>query len=139
MEPRSCTYATNCGYALTHMGKAEEAIPFLKRAITADPEDGYAYVILGDALRRLGREEEAVKEFREGKRRLEIQLRASPHNTHLLGWAEGVCQRLSEYDAMATFSRRKRESVREAYLGASTDELVAGMDSGIVRSGELHD
>lgn len=139
MEPTVCTYATNCGYALAYLGKAEEAISFLKRAITADPEDGYAYVILGDAQRRLGREEEAVKEFREGKRRLETQLRASPHNTHLLGWAEGVCQRLSEYDAMTTFSRRKRESVREAYLGAATDELVAGMDSGIVRSGELHE
>jgi hypothetical protein len=94
-------------------------------------------VILGDALRQLAREEESVKEFQEGKRRLEIQLRSSPHNTNLLGWAEAVCQRLSEYEEMATFSRRKRETVRNAYLGASTDELVAGMDSGIIRSGEL--
>jgi tetratricopeptide (TPR) repeat protein len=139
MEPAVSTYAGNCGFALTQMGKAEEAIPFLKRAITGAPEDGYAYVTLGDALRQLGREEEAVKEFQEGKRRLEIQLRASPHSTHLLGWSESVCQRLSEYEEMATFSRRKRESVRNAYLGASADELVAGMDSGIVRSGELQD
>ena len=57
MEPGNSTYAANCGYALTQLGKAEEAIPFLRRAITADPEDGYAYVILGDALRQLGREE----------------------------------------------------------------------------------
>jgi hypothetical protein len=107
--------------------------------MTADPQDGYAYVILGDALRQLGREEEAVKEFQEGKRRLVIQLRASPHSSHLLNWAEGVCQRLSEYEEMAAFSRRKRESDRNAYLGASADELVAGMDSGIIRSGELQD
>jgi tetratricopeptide (TPR) repeat protein len=137
MEPAVSTYAANCGFALIQMGRAEEAIPFLKRAMTADPQDGYAYVILGDALRQLGREDEAVKEFQEGKRRLEIQLRASPHSSHLLTWAEGVCQRLSEYEEMATFSRRKRESDRNAYLGASTDELVAGMDSGIIRSGEL--
>ena len=75
-EPADSTYAANCGYALTQMGKAEEAIPYLRRAMTAEPADGYAYIILGDALRQLGREEEALKEFQEGKRRLEIQLRA---------------------------------------------------------------
>ena len=104
---------------------------------TGEPEDGYGYVILGDALRQLGREEEAAKEFQEGKRRLEIQLRASPHNTHLLSWAQGVCQRLSEYEQMGAFSRRQQESARTAYLGASPDDLVAGMDSGIIRPGEL--
>ncbi len=137
MEPAVSTYAANCGFELAKMGKAEEAIPYLKRAVTCHAESGFPYVILGDALRQLAREEESVKEFQEGKRRLEIQLRSSPHNTNLLGWAEAVCQRLSEYEEMATFSRRKRETVRNAYLGASTDELVAGMDSGIIRSGEL--
>jgi hypothetical protein len=92
---------------------------------------------LGDALRQLGREEDALKEFREGKRRLEIQLRAYPHSTHVLGWAEGVCRRLSEYEDMAAFSRRNQESVRNAYLGAPSDDLVAGLDSGIIRPGEL--
>jgi tetratricopeptide (TPR) repeat protein len=137
MEPGNSTYATNCGYALIHLGRPEEAIPLLKLAVTADPEKGDTYVILGDALRHAGREEEAIKEFREGKRRLEIQLRAWPHDTHLLDWAEGVCQRLGDYEEMKTLSRRKQESVRNAYLGVSTDELVAGMDSGIIRSGEL--
>lgn len=137
MEPGNSTYAANCGYALIHLGRPEEAIPLLKLAVTADPEKGDTYVILGDALRHAGREEEAIKEFREGKRRLEIQLRAWPHDTHLLDWAEGVCQRLGDYEEMKTLSRRKQESVRNAYLGVSTDELVAGMDSGIIRSGEL--
>ena len=137
MEPGVSAYAANCGFALSLLGKAEEAIPLLKRAVTGDPQDGYPYVVLGDALRQLGREEEAVKEFQEGKRRLEIQLRASPHSTRLLSWAQGVCQRLSEYEQMAAFSRRKQESARTAYLGASPDDLVAGMDSGIIRSGEL--
>jgi molecular chaperone DnaK (HSP70) len=137
MEPGVSAYAANCGFALSLLGKAEEAIPLLKRAVTGDPEDGYPYVVLGDALRQLGREEEAVKEFQEGKKRLEIQLRASPHSTRLLSWAQGVCQRLSEYEQMAAFSRRKQESARTAYLGVSPDDLVAGMDSGIIRSGEL--
>ena len=136
-EPGNSTFAANRGHTLTQMGRAEEAIPLLKRAATNNPEDGYAYVILGDALRQLGREEEAVKEFKEGKRRLENCLRACPQSTHYLGWAERVCQRLSEYEDMKAFSRRRNESARNAYLGAPTDELVAGMDSGIVQSGEL--
>ena len=136
-EPGNGAYAANCGCALIHLGKPEEAIPLLKRAVTAEPADGYAYVILGDALRHSGREEEAMKEFQEGKRRLEIQLRAFPYDTYLLSWAEGVCQRLGEYEEMKTLSRRKQESVRNAFLGASTDELVAGMDSGIIHRGEL--
>lgn len=137
MDPANGTYAANCGYALIHLGRAEDAVPLLKRAVTADPDDGSAYVILGDSLRHAGREEEAMKEFREGKRRLEIQLRSSPHSTHLLSWAEGVCQRLGEYEEMKTYSRRKQESERSAALGASTDELVAGMDSGIIQCNEL--
>src|SRR5208283_1413456 len=51
MEPADSAYAANCGFTLIQMGKAEEAIPLLKRAVTADPEDFYPYVILGDALR----------------------------------------------------------------------------------------
>jgi molecular chaperone DnaK len=137
LEPAVSTYASNYGYALMLSGKAEEAIPHLKRAITAAPEAGPSYIILGDALRRLCREDEAAKEFQEGKRRIEIQLRAQPHSKYLLSWAQGVCQRLSEYEEMAAFNRRKLESARTAYLGASPDDLVAGMDSGIVHSGEL--
>jgi len=137
MEPNNSTYTANCGYELTQMGKAEDAIPFLRRAISAEPADGYAYVVLGDALRQLGREEEALKEFQEGKRRFEIKLRTFPNSTHMLSWAEGACRRLSEYEDAAAFSRRRNESERTAYLGASSDELVAGMDSGIIRSGEL--
>jgi molecular chaperone DnaK len=137
LEPAVSTYASNYGYALTLSGKAEEAIPHLKRAITAAPEAGPSYIILGDALRQLGREDEAVKEFQEGKRRIEIQLRAQPHSKYLLSWAQGVCQRLSEYEEMAAFNRRRLESARTAHLGVSPDDLVAGMDSGIIRSGEL--
>lgn len=133
MEPAAGHYAANCGFTLIHLNRAEEAIPFLRRAVAADPADGHAHVILGDALRHTGREEEAMREFREGKQRLEAQLQQHPHSSYLLSWAEGVCQRLGETDEMEKFTRRKQESVRHAYLGASTDELVAGLNSGIAR------
>jgi tetratricopeptide (TPR) repeat protein len=41
-EPGDSTYAANCGFALNQMSRAEEAIPYLRRAVNADPEDGYS-------------------------------------------------------------------------------------------------
>jgi molecular chaperone DnaK (HSP70) len=126
MEPSSATYAVNCGGALIHLERPEEAIGYLRRAVAADPADGCSYVVLGDALRHAGQEDPALKEFHEGKRRLEGQLQAFPHSTYLLSWLAGVCQRLGQHEEMAAYARRKEECARQAYLGASADELVAG-------------
>lgn len=125
MEPAKGDYAANCGFTLIHLGRPEEAVGYLRQAVAADSTDGHAYVILGDALRHAGREAEAMNEFREGKRRLELQLQHSPNSAYLLSWAEGVCQRLGEDEQMKMFSQRKLESARNSYLGAATDELVA--------------
>ncbi len=125
MDSTKANYAANCGFALIHLGRPEEAIIFLRRAVTADPTDGHAYVILGDALRHSGRDAEAMEVFQEGKRRLELQLLQFPNSTYLLSWAESVSQRLGEDEPMKQFNRRKQELARNARLGASPDELVA--------------
>jgi molecular chaperone DnaK (HSP70) len=138
-EPTSGVYAANYGFKLVQMGKAEEAIPHLKRAISLHSRVGYPFVILGDALRQLGREEEAVREFQQGKRVLEEQIRGSPTDAYLLGWAENVCHRLGEYGEASKYRRRSSEAARTEYLGAPLDELVAGMDSGIIPPAELQD
>jgi tetratricopeptide (TPR) repeat protein len=138
-DPTSAVYAANYGFTLVQMGKAEEAIPHLRRAISLRSSAGYPFVILGDALRQLGREEEAVREFQQGKKVLDEQIRGSPADAHLLGWAENVCQRLGEYGEASKYRRRKLEATRAEYLGAPLDELVAGMDSGIIPPAELRD
>jgi molecular chaperone DnaK len=125
MDPTKGNYAANCGFSLIHLGRPEAAIIFLRRAVAADPADGHAYVILGDALRHTGRDSEAMEVFQEGKRRLELQLLQFPNNAYLLSWAESVSQRLGEDEQMKQFNRRKQELARNAHLGASPDELVA--------------
>jgi tetratricopeptide (TPR) repeat protein len=110
---------------LIHLGRPGEAIIFLRQAVAADPADGHAYVILGDALRHAGHEAEAMEIYQEAKRRLDAQLQVFPNSTYLLSWAGGVCQRLGEDEQMKMYSQRQQESARTARLGASPDELVA--------------
>jgi Flp pilus assembly protein TadD len=80
LVPGESVYAANCGYALIQLGRAGGAIPHLRRAIASAPRDGYAFVLLGDALRQMGNEEEAIRAYREAKGRFETFLRSEPHD-----------------------------------------------------------
>ena len=137
IEPSQEVYASNYGCSLAQHGQAEGAIPHLRRAISGNKNYGVAYVMLGDALRQLGREEEALSEYRQGKKVLEDRLRARPKDEYTLNWIEGVCRNLGQYDEANQYRWRHRQAIRAEHLGASPEELVAGLDSGIVRSGEL--
>jgi tetratricopeptide (TPR) repeat protein len=124
-------YAANTGLGLVRMGKAEDAIPCLKWAITCDSEDGYPHAVLGDALRLLGREAEAGVEYLEGKKRMETTLRSCPNNKFALNWLADVCLRLGLYEEASTYKRRASEIVRKGHWGAPADDFVAGMASGV--------
>ena len=137
LDPSSSVYAGNYGHALIRQGRAVEAIPHLHRSISANKDGGVAHIILGDALRQIGREEEAIAEYRQGKRTLEEKLRTQPKDDHLLSWMGKVCRSLSEYDE-ANRCRLKIWQIKRAdHLGAPPEELVAGLDSGILSSSEL--
>jgi len=137
LEPTVATYAANYGFQLLQMGKAEESICHLKRAVSLDPDTGFPLTILGDALRQLGREEEALAQFRQAKKLFDEGLRADPTNTYCLGWVEGVCHRLGDYEEAGKYRGRQAETLRTEQLGVPLDQLVAGMDSGIISQSEL--
>jgi molecular chaperone DnaK (HSP70)/Flp pilus assembly protein TadD len=138
-DPDNDTYARNYGHKLAQMGRPEAAIPHLRRAISLDPEEGDYFVLLGDALRQLGHEAEAVREFQRGKKVLEEQLRQSPSDDFLLRWAAGVCRRLGENEEADKYNSRRLKAARTERLGAPLDELVAGLDSGIIPPDKLRD
>lgn len=52
-------------FALVNAGQNEKAIPFGYAAIKKDPENGDAYYLLGEALRGLGRMDEAKQVFKQ--------------------------------------------------------------------------
>jgi hypothetical protein len=62
------TVLNNLGYALTLDGRAAEAIPYLRQATAGNPQDVNARHSLGAAFMALGRDDEAVAEFREALR-----------------------------------------------------------------------
>lgn len=139
IEPFQEVFASNYGCSLAQQGQAEAAIPHFRRAISTNKNYGVAYVMLGDALRQLGHEEQALSEYRQGKKVLEEELRARPKDEYALNWIEGVCRNLGEYDEANKYRWRHWQAIRAEHLGASPEEIVAGLDSGIVRSGELKD
>jgi tetratricopeptide (TPR) repeat protein len=102
-----------------------------------DPDNGYPCTILGDALRQSGREEEALAEFRQAKKVFDERLRANPTNTLNLDWAEGVCRRLGDYEEAGKYRGRCAEIHRTEQLGVPLDQLVAGLDSGIIPQSEI--
>lgn len=131
LSPDESIFAANAGLMLVNLGCGHVAIPLLKRAITCSPSSGYPHVVLGDALRLVDREEDACKEYEEGKKLLETALRSSPQDRFLLAWMAGVCQRLGQYADFSAYRQRNSELVQNAYWGASADDFVAGLDSGI--------
>jgi tetratricopeptide (TPR) repeat protein len=62
------TVLNNLGYALTLDGRAEEAIPYLRKTLAGDPRYVNAHHSLGAALMALGRDDEAIAEFQEALR-----------------------------------------------------------------------
>lgn len=137
LEPTNAVYAANYGFTLLQMGKTEESICHLKRAVSLDPDNGYPCTILGDALRQSGHEEEALAEFRQAKKVFDERLRANPTNTLNLDWAEGVCRRLGDYEEAGKYRSRCAEIHRTEQLGVPLDQLVAGLDSGIIPQSEI--
>ena len=137
LEPTCAVYATNYGFALLKMGSTEDSLCHLKRAVSLNPDNGYPFTILGDALRQSGREAEALAEFRQAKKVFDEQLRANPTNTFNLDWVEGVCRRLGDYEEAGKYRGRCAEIHRTEQLGVPLDQLVAGLDSGIIPQSEI--
>jgi hypothetical protein len=50
---------------------------------------------------------------------------------------EGVCHRLGDYEEAGKYRGRRAETLRTEQLGVPLDQLVAGMDSGIIPQSEL--
>lgn len=137
LEPTGAIYAANYGCTLLQMGRTEECLCHLKRAVSLDPHSGYPLTILGDALRQSGLEAEALAEFQQAKKVFDEQLRANPTNTYNLDWAESVCRRLGDYEEAGRYRSRRAELYRTEQLGVPLDQLVAGLDSGIIPQSEI--
>ena len=67
LQPQSPIPRTGLARLLLDQGETDEAIEALREVLQQAPEDSRAHALLGDALRRAGRPEEAERHLRRGQ------------------------------------------------------------------------
>jgi TolB-like protein/Tfp pilus assembly protein PilF len=68
LDPDNPVVLVGCGCAMTHLGKAQDALPLLRRAAAAAPNVDYTHAPLGFALVQLGRLDEGLAELEASER-----------------------------------------------------------------------
>jgi TolB-like protein len=68
LDPDNPLLRARCAGALIGLGRAREALPLAERGVAQAPHDGAAHFILGSALARLGRSDEALAELDAAER-----------------------------------------------------------------------
>lgn len=63
LRPENPRAVNSLGFALTHLGRFEESIPYYRRAIALKPQYVDAHFNLAEDLRRVGKKEEALAEY----------------------------------------------------------------------------
>jgi tetratricopeptide (TPR) repeat protein len=69
LAPQSANHAYNLGRALSHRDDNVESLQMLERALALDPAHRHARATLAEVLRRIGRTDAAIAQFRELLRR----------------------------------------------------------------------
>lgn len=88
--PNPSSY-TNLGTDYFYLERYHEAIAAYQSAIELDPRDDVLYRNVGDAYLRVGRENDATRQFEKAAELLQEQLRIDPHDAQKLGRL-AVCQ-----------------------------------------------
>ena len=63
LDPENALAEQGMGKALVHLDRAPEALPYLEKAVQANPENTDIHYQLAMAYRKLGRKADADREF----------------------------------------------------------------------------
>jgi Flp pilus assembly protein TadD len=99
--------ARDMGHTLLMEGKESLARRIFAGLVAIDPADAYARLGLGASLHRLGRFEEAVREFEEA-------LRVDPYSWRAAAWSAEVRLQNGDRDEAARLAGRARELAERA-------------------------
>jgi adenylate cyclase len=135
-HPKSALYRTHLALSLMSVGQSAEALPLLEEAIELDRGEAARFILygnVGNALMRLGRDEEAIKWLRTAK---EQSSGFSPQLSQWLavayahaGKIEDAKRELREYVKQRPTQtlREMRHSILTAARGVEEERVIDGL------------
>lgn len=128
LNPKAPVMVGNYGCILAKAGRTEEAISTIRQALEMDADLDYLHEQLGDIHRQQGREEDALREFRQAIRVLEKNIQQSaPSRWTSLARLYG---KVGDYQQAAGAQARLMDAHLNEVFEGDHRHRVAGPDSG---------
>jgi len=87
-----------CGLANLRLGQVDAAIEAFEKAVAADPDDAYAKLKLGEALKQAGRDEDAQRRLDEAVAALTKEVEAEPDSAEARISLAGALDEIGRHD-----------------------------------------
>ena len=130
LSPENAIIQGNYGCVLARAGNTDQAIAKMRTAIEADPELDYLYERLGDIYRAQGKEEEALREFRQAIRVLEKKSRTEPDPARRWTDLARLYHKTADYDHAAEAKSKSLDANLNEVFEGDHRHRIAGPDSG---------
>lgn len=130
LSPENPIILGNFGCVLAETGMTDQAIAKMRLALQMDPDLDYLYERLGNVYRQQGKEEEALREFRQAIRVLEKKILSEQNSPNRWSDLSRLYHKIGDYDhATEAQSRSVDAHLNEVFEGDHRHR-IAGPDSG---------
>jgi predicted Zn-dependent protease len=130
LSPKAPILVGNFGFVLANVGRTDQAISTMRLALEMNPDLDYLYERLGQIYRQQGKEEDALREFRQAIRVLEKNIhgqQSSPNQWTNLARLYG---KIGDYHQAAEAQSRSMDAHLNEVFEGDHRHRVAGPDSG---------
>jgi predicted Zn-dependent protease len=130
LEPDNPILMGNYACVLAESGVVDQAVAKMRLALQHNPDLDYLYERLGNIYREQGKEEEALREFRQAIRILEKRVYCDPDPSRRWNDLARLYQKTGDYeDSTAAASKSTDAHLNEVFEGDHRHR-IAGPDSG---------
>jgi DNA repair photolyase len=130
LNPESPVLVGNYGCVLAETGMTDQAIAKMRLALQMDPKLDYLYERLGNLYRQQGKEEEALREFRQAIRVLEKRVRSERESPERWSDLARLYHKTGDYDRAAEAQSKSADAHLNEVFEGDHRHRVAGPDSG---------
>jgi len=130
LSPENPIILGNYGCVLAETGMTDQAIAKMRLALQMDPDLDYLYERLGNIYRQQGKEEEALREFRQAIRVLEKKIHSEQSSPSRWGDLSRLYHKIGDYDHAAEAQSRSVDAHLNEVFEGDHRHRIAGPDSG---------